>query len=71
MFLTELQPILKELVQQPIAFTSGFVSGMLRLQLTSDPLKSWLEKQGVTDFSSTDFNNGSSASQRPQSISIE
>ena len=69
MFLTELQPIVKELVQQPIAFTGGFVSGVLRLKLSSDPLKSWLEKQGVTDFSSADMANESN--QRPQSIMID
>jgi hypothetical protein len=48
MFLTELQPALVELTQQPIAFLGGFVSGVLRLNLADDPLKSWLEKQGMT-----------------------
>ena len=55
MFLSELQHICKELCQQPIAFTGGFVSGILRINLSSDPLKSWLEKQGVTDFSSAEM----------------
>jgi hypothetical protein len=69
MFLSEFQPIVKELIQQPIAFTGGFVSGILRLRLSADPLKTWLEKQGVTDFSSADMEDTSN--QRPQSISID
>jgi hypothetical protein len=69
MFITELQPILKELVHQPIAFAGGFVSGLLRLKLVDDPLKSWLEKQGVTNFSSQDMDR--SNDNRPQTISIE
>jgi len=31
MFLDELQPVVKELIQQPIAFFGGFASGLLRL----------------------------------------
>ena len=69
MFITELQPILKELVHQPLAFAGGFVSGLLRVKLTEDPLKSWLEKQGVTDFSSQDMDR--SNNNRPQTISID
>jgi hypothetical protein len=69
MFLSELQPLCKELCQQPIAFTGGFVSGILRIKLSSDPLKSWLEKQGVTDFSGAEMQ--SESSQRPQSIMID
>ena len=68
MFLTELHPLVKELLQQPLAFTGGFVSGMLHLKVTDDPLKSWLEKQGVTDFSSRDLSNSEN---RPQSITID
>ncbi|ACK67772.1 conserved hypothetical protein [Rippkaea orientalis PCC 8801] len=69
MFLDELQPIVKEFLQQPLAFTGGLVSGTLRLKLSEDPLKSWLEKQGLTDFSYTD--NTSDNGSGPQSISIE
>lgn len=68
MFLNELQPALKELVQQPIAFLGGFASGVLRIKLTDDPLKSWLEKQGATPFP-TDASSGNGSG--PQSISIE
>ena len=50
MFLDELQPIFKELIQQPLAFTGGLLSGALKLQLSEDPLKSWLQDQGMTDY---------------------
>lgn len=71
MFLTELQPALVELTQQPIAFLGGFVSGILRLNIAEDPLKSWLEKQGMTTttYTNTSFSNGSGSG--PQSISID
>jgi hypothetical protein len=72
MFLTELQPALAELTQQPIAFLGGFVSGILRLNISDDPLKSWLEKQGMTTTSyttNTSSSNGSGSG--PQSISID
>jgi hypothetical protein len=71
MFLTELQPAFTELTQQPIAFLGGFVSGILRLNLADDPLKSWLEKQGVTTTSYTSTNTSSSNGSAPQSISID
>ena len=45
MFFDELTPIFKEFVQQPIAFLGGFVSGILRLDLYEDPVKSWLDQQ--------------------------
>ena len=70
MFLEELTPVLKKLKEQPVAFLSGLVSGVLGLNLSEDPLKSWLEKQGIdTEMPSNGSspNNGSS----PQSISIE
>ena len=38
MFLDELTPIVKELVEQPVAFLGGFFSGMLRLNLNDDPV---------------------------------
>ena len=72
MFLDELTPIVKELVEQPVAFLGGFFSGMLKLNLNDDPVKSWLDKQGgyqSTTSSSTEANNGKS--QGPQSITIE
>lgn len=68
MFLDELSPMMKELIQQPVAFFGGFVSGVLRLKLSDDPLKSWLKQQGIT----TPYtDNGSDNGSGPQSISIE
>ena len=69
MFLTELAPAFQKLVQQPIAFTSGFVSGVLHLNLNEEPLSQWLEKQGINHSGSgtTTSKNGD----RPQSIDID
>lgn len=68
MFLDELQPLMKELVQQPIAFAGGFFSGLLRLKITDEPLKGWLEQQGMVSYPAhQNSNNGNS----PQSIDIE
>jgi hypothetical protein len=68
MFVEELQPVVKELIQQPVAFLGGFVSGVLKLKVTDDPLRTWLEKQGMTSYPTTNTpGNGN----RPQSITIE
>jgi hypothetical protein len=66
----ELKPILQELVVQPVAFMGGLVSGLLRLNLNEDPLRSWLEKQGASP--ATNANNGqNSKNSGPKSISID
>jgi hypothetical protein len=72
MFLNELTPVIKELTQQPTAFVGGFFSGILRLNLQEDPVKSWLEKNGVSssDINSPETQNNSTTS-GPQSITIE
>ena len=72
MFLDELTPIFKELTGHPVSFLGGFFSGILRLKLADDPVKSWLEQQRITTYttSSTEAFNGKAGS-RPQSISIE
>lgn len=69
MFLTELAPALQKLIQQPVAFASGFISGVLHLNLNEEPLSQWLEKQGYNPNS----NNSSVTknSDRPQSIDID
>jgi hypothetical protein len=72
MFLTELAPAFQRLIQQPVAFASGFVSGILHLNLNEEPLSQWLEKQGYNSVgnnshNSTAVNNGD----RPQSIDID
>ena len=69
MFLTELTPLLQKFIQQPVAFASGFVSGVLHLNLNEEPLSQWLEKQGY-DRSSTNSTIASN-SDRPQSIDID
>ena len=68
MFFSELTPILKELTQQPITFTGGLVSGILRLNHNEDPLKSWLSQQGASSSSPPP---SSQESHPPQSIDIE
>ncbi|MGI0490528.1 hypothetical protein ACN4EG_01850 [Alkalinema pantanalense CENA528] len=68
MFLTELSPLMKELTQQPIAFMGGFVSGLLKLNLNDDPIKSWLVKQGIDPTTTVPT---SASSTGPQSISID
>jgi len=71
MFINEITPVLKELAQQPIAFLGGFVSGLLRLNLYDDPVKSWLDEQvGSASYTSpTVEDNGKSSG--PQSINID
>jgi hypothetical protein len=60
MFLDELQPVVKELIQQQIAFFGGFASGLLRLKLSDNPLKKWLEQQGLVSFKDNNQDNGNS-----------
>lgn len=68
MFLDELQPLMKELIQQPIAFAGGFFSGLLRLKINDEPLKTWLEQQGMINYPD---NNSSNNGNSPQSIDID
>lgn len=73
MFISELSPIFKEFTQHPVSFLGGFVSGVLRLNLVDDPVKSWLDRQVNTSGSSTpntEVHNGK-ATGGPQRISIE
>ena len=72
MFLDELTPVVKELIEQPVAFFGGFFSGMFRLNLNDDPVKSWLEKQnGYTATTDSNTEVNSDKSEGPQSITIE
>lgn len=75
MFVDELTPFVRELARQPVAFAGGFFSGLFRLDLTEDPVKSWLSKQGADPFAASSA-EGTSASNSngakgPQSIDIE
>jgi hypothetical protein len=69
MLFDELKPILKEITKEPVAFCSGFVSGVLRLNLTDDPVKTWLEKQA--GFTPTPSTTDSDSRTSPKSIEIE
>lgn len=72
MFIDELTPIFKEFTQHPLSFMGGFVSGVLRLNLADDPVKSWLEEQTGKNSglnSPNEIHNGKARG--PQQISIE
>jgi hypothetical protein len=77
MFLDELTPLFKEFTQHPGAFLGGLVSGLLRINLNDDPVKTWLDGQaGVTTSPTASSNSsgngsGNGRSSGPQSISID
>lgn len=69
MFMDELTPVFQQLTSYPVAFLGGFVSGLLRLNLAEDPVKSWLDQQtGSYTPSTSSSTNGKNG---PQSITIE
>lgn len=69
MFLDELAPIVQEFLGQPGAFFGGFASGLLKLNLNDDPVKTWLEDQGADVSSQSDDDD--SSGKGPQTISID
>ncbi len=72
MFVDELTPIFKELTQHPVSFLGGFVSGILRLSLADEPVKTWLDQQfGSSSYTAArnDVHNGKTSG--PQTISID
>jgi hypothetical protein len=75
MFLNELSPLVRELAQQPVAFLGGFVSGLLRLDLGEDPVRSWLDRQATAYTGTSASASGQGAhngkAQGPQTISID
>ena len=72
MFLTELNPAFQKLIQQPVAFAGGFVSGLLQLNLTEEPLSQWLEQQGYNSGTPGVGNSDTpSSNNKPQSIDID
>lgn len=74
MFFDELQPIFKEFTTEPVAFLGGFMSGVLRLDLSEDPIKSWLGDRPETSSSASSDSNHNSpngSGDGPQSITIE
>lgn len=72
MFVTELEPLFKQLTQHPVSFLGGFFSGMLRLNLSDEPVKSWLEEHlGSTTYTSSTNGKQNGKTSGPQSISID
>jgi hypothetical protein len=72
MFLEELTPIFKQLTLHPISFMGGFVSGVLKLNLADDPVKSWLSQQLSTNtYASTTVQAQNGKANGPQTISID
>ncbi|MBD2088635.1 hypothetical protein H6F67_02015 [Microcoleus sp. FACHB-1515] len=71
MFLDELAPLFRELTNQPISFFGGFFSGVFRLSLADDPVKSWLNEQAGTTVYVAPTSSTSNGNGGPQSISIE
>ena len=71
MFLDELTPFMQELTRQPVAFLGGFVSGVLRLDLNDDPVKSWLENQNVDVPEQNGTASSAGTANGPQKISID
>jgi hypothetical protein len=63
--------LVQELTQQPVAFVGGLVSGLLRLNLADDPVRSWLDRQMGTANSAPTNHSGNGKSSGPQSISID
>ena len=71
MFLDELIPVFKELIEQPVAFTGGFFSGLLRLNLNEDPIKSWIDDRAGSTYTPTAAEDSNGKNSGPQSISID
>ncbi|MBN3911062.1 MAG: hypothetical protein HWQ35_32340 [Nostoc sp. NMS1] len=71
MFINELSPIFREFIQHPASFVGGLFSGVLRLNLADDPVKSWLDRQSGSNSytSTTQAHNGKASG--PQQISID
>ncbi|MDY7023625.1 MAG: hypothetical protein AAFO04_06775 [Cyanobacteria bacterium J06592_8] len=67
----EIKPILEGITQQPVAFLGGFVSGILKLNLSDDPVKSWLANEGATVPETSSSSEPTNGSKGPQSITIE
>ncbi|NET02196.1 MAG: hypothetical protein F6K62_19585 [Sphaerospermopsis sp. SIO1G2] len=72
MFISELSPLFKELTEHPVSFMGGFVSGVLKLNLNEDPVKTWLNKYNSSEVSSTTLPKAeNSKNSGPQRISID
>lgn len=67
----ELSPLLKELTAHPVSFFGGFVTGVLRLNLADDPVRSWLNQRSDNPPSPPSDHNSNGNGGGPQSITIE
>jgi hypothetical protein len=68
LFLTELSPLLRECLAQPLGFVGGLLAGALRLNLQDEPVKTWLAKQGAVSTAAAPTTATGSG---PQSIDID
>jgi hypothetical protein len=71
MFMDELTPLLRELTGHPVAFLGGFVSGVFRLNLNEDPVRTWLNQQMGTSYPVSTSGSTNGKGSGPQSISID
>ncbi len=71
MFIDELTPIFKQLTQHPGSFLGGFFSGVLRLNLSDEPVKNWLDQKISTAYTSSTPQGHNGYISGPQSISID
>ncbi|NJL47809.1 MAG: hypothetical protein HC929_10430 [Leptolyngbyaceae cyanobacterium SM2_5_2] len=71
MFLDELSPFVQELLGHPTAFLGGFASGLLRLSLMDEPVKSWLSRQGMESPTASGVNSHHQNGGGPQTIAID
>jgi hypothetical protein len=72
MFLQELSPIFQQVTQHPVSFFGGFFSGVLRLNLADDPVKSWLDQQIGTNTTTAPTTGGHNGKAKgPQQITID
>ncbi|MGC1308026.1 MAG: hypothetical protein WA885_12430 [Phormidesmis sp.] len=67
----ELTPFVREIARNPVAFCGGFFSGLFRLDLSEDPVKSWLNKQGATTAGASNVPVVPPNAKGPQSIDID
>ncbi len=63
----ETNDVWKEFLSNPVPFCGGLLSGLLNLDVKQDPLRSWLEAQGLV----VEDGPPSGGSDGPKSISIE
>lgn len=69
--LNDINPILEEYIQKPLAFAGGFVAGLLKVNLTEDPIKSWLENTISTPGTSPPSSSHPPNGNGPQTIDID